>query len=145
MDIYLVEWSKPGDNETHSTAWDTEASAEQAAAADIMQALVYWDLTTDPDAKFAAIDINNAAAAGNYPKVRRLFNDWNAGLDFEYQEFYNVVAKNVLDIPPGVTMIAIPPDEEDDEEEELESIQAVLSYECPCGMVRADCDYHKPC
>lgn len=139
MEVWVTERSIYGNIKLISV-WDTEKNALQHIVANIMSLVSCWDLS-DNYTKMSAIDINDAVAVGQYYQSISFFNDYQDVVDLEYREYFSLLQKNILTNPSLIHLIdfTIP----DDSVMELVSV-AGLSLECPCGIVRTTCDYHKP-
>jgi hypothetical protein len=142
MEVWIVEWTQPGQSESNVTVWDTEENARQSACADIMSALSDWNMN-DVDTRQAADDINVFVGACNYKDAMIRYNEYQSDSnDYEYVDYYHVYPRTPLTTPQvPVLMCFDPPDEDEDIDEEI--VEVVKSITCPCGMFRADCDYHK--
>jgi len=142
MEVWINEWTQPGQSESNITVWDTEENARQSACADIMSALTDWDLS-EPGAREAADDINVFVGACNYKDAMIRYNEYQGeSMDYEYGDHYHVYPRTPLTSPQvPVLMCFDPPNDDEDEDEEI--VEVVKSITCPCGMFRVDCDYHK--
>jgi len=144
MEVWIVEWTQPGQTESNVTVWDTEENARQSACADIMSALSDWNMS-DAEARQAADDINVFVGACNYKDAMIRYNEYQCeSTDYEYVDYYHVYPRTPLTTPQvPVLMCFDPPDDEDNDIEDAEIVEVAKSITCPCGMFRADCDYHK--
>ena len=144
MEVWIVEWTQPGQSESNITVWDTEENARQSACADIMSALTDWNLN-DADTRQAADDINVFVGACNYKDAMIRYNEYQSdSTDYEYVDYYHVYPRTPLTVPQvPVLMCFDPPDDDIEDTEVVETVAVAKSIECPCGMFRADCDYHK--
>lgn len=146
MEVFIVEWCRPAESETHVTCFDTMSIAQQAACADIIDDISSnWDLTEE-DQNDVARDINGDIANGNFGSAISKFNDYNSDQDYEYQQFYYVQRKALLNTAPTPSLIEfddlVEEDEEDeeDEEEEDETYTACT----PGATCRGPCGSHSP-
>lgn len=143
MEVWIVEWTQPGQSESNITVWDTEENARQSACADIMSALPDWNLSDD-ETKETAEKINTFVGSCNYKDAISEYNDFQSNSnDYEYVDYYHVYPRTPLTAPQVPALMCFDPPDEDDDIEDAEFEEVVKSIECPCGMFRADCDYHK--
>jgi hypothetical protein len=143
MEVWIVEWTQPGQNEVNITVWNTEQNARQQACADILHTLREWNIENGTDEKDLAESINTYVLAGDYKSAMADYNEFQSNSnDYENVDYFHVYPRIDLSAPEVPTLICFPVDEDDDiPDAEFEEI--VPSIECPCGMFRADCEYHK--
>jgi hypothetical protein len=142
--VWVLEYSNPGQSNTNISIWDSADNARKAACCDLMDSVGYWDLNIASN-KDEAIAINDYVAACDYGAAIALYNEHNAdSTDYENADFFYIYKRDLLSNPQEPILIAFdPPDSDPCEEEEEKEEILIKSLECPCGLFRADCDYHK--
>lgn len=127
MDVWVVEWHKPVDNDINTTVWDIEAHALISACADILDSINNdWSLDDDEVRERAeAINdqIHSAYSTGvnaKYMEAIHLYNEWQSDVDYDYQGFFSVYKRQVQNTPASLNYTVFPDPDQDDEDEEEE-------------------------
>lgn len=103
--VWIVEWTQPGQNKLHITAWTSQDEARAAACADIMADITTdWDLT-DPDQSAAANTISDECAAMNWQAAIDAYNEWEGDGDFELAQFFRVYERPVQNKVPSIHLL----------------------------------------
>lgn len=138
MEVWISEWTCPGNSDLYTTLWHTEQHALQYTASTIILTIADWNLS-DSETRIVAQQINDAIAIKQYDLAISIFNDYQNEVAFEFQEFFLVSKRAVATQPPDVSLIDFSGSVKDNI---IPSVN--LSIDCPCGLLRSTCDYHKP-
>lgn len=142
--VWVVQWSQPGQGESHTSVWATQADGLKAACGEMLIAINdYWDLD-DEDALENAHEINNLVAVGDYQKALNEYSDYASERDDEYAQFWDVSERVTNTHPNPPTLLLLSPLEDDEEEFEEEEddgeiIDEVYQASVPGATCRGPC------
>jgi len=96
MEVWVLEWSYPYDNENNVTLWVSQDDAQRQALKEINELISNdWDLEDD-SAAACADDINDMTARGQLGEALKRFNDYQDENNSDYAQYYFVTKKQVL-------------------------------------------------
>jgi hypothetical protein len=95
MEVWMLEWSYPYDNENNVTLWTNQLDAQKQAVKEINELINDWDLE-DNDAAACADDINDMVGRGQFGEAIKRFIDYQDEHNADYAQYYFVTKKQVL-------------------------------------------------
>lgn len=95
MEVWVVEWSYPYDNENNVTVWANKVDAQKQACKEINELINEWDMD-DVHAASCAEDISDMVGRGQYAEAIRRFNDYQDEYNSDYAQYWFVSSKPVL-------------------------------------------------
>jgi hypothetical protein len=147
--VWIVEWTQPGQNESHVTCYSTEDDALKSACNDMLESLPdAWDLD-DADGKANARTLNDLVANGSYRAAINEYADFESeNNNYEYGQYWSVYERKVNSFPglPNLLALADPDqDEEEEEEEDDEEDEETYQASSPGATCRGpNCGYVSP-
>jgi len=149
--VWIVEWQQPEVSDFKVTVFARESDAFMQVAHDIMEQVMDWDLS-DSDIEAIARSINDYVSVGDYKNALSKFNDDQATLDTDQEQFFFVYERkeNIGAQAPNLIIFSdVDEDEEDEEEDEDETIPPTarsgdFKTSVPGATCRGPCGNYNP-
>lgn len=96
MEVWVLEWSYPYDNEHNVTVWNNQVDAQKQALKEIIDVIANDFDMDDPHASSCADDIDDMMNRGQLAEAIRRWNDFQDDHNSDHAQYYFVSKKEVL-------------------------------------------------
>lgn len=96
MEVWVLEWSYPYDNEHNVTVWNNQVDAQKQALKEIVDVIANDFDMDDSSASACADDIDDMMNRGQLADAIRRWNDFQDDHNSDHAQYYFVSKKEVL-------------------------------------------------
>ena len=145
MEVWVIEWSQPCQQEFSSTVWDSKENALQSICAEILINITNdWDLS-DSNSLFNAKEINMLIATNQYYRAMNCYNDFESDSESEYRNQYSISKQNINDLAKTPCLLSFSDEDEDSADEDEGNVDDADFEEVPYLSTIPGANCRGPC